>query len=449
MSYGIVENMKISVIVTAHNEGKMLDATMKTVLIALTYVPHDSEIILHLDNPTDETKEVAKTYRDHAQVRVLENHFGDVGPARNFAANAARGEILFFIDGDDLVSQGYFVKMLEVLEKNPEAVVSPEIMAEFDPANGRGAVFRMEDSDTKKEQAFLLFSVNCWTMAIAGRKKIFLEHPYIESVNGYGHEDYALNIELAGADIPHLVAPGAIYFVRRKKMSRQKWNDAEHNTQPRSALFDFALWKKMETIEKPNKAGLREIYTKLQSNPLMRGAMKPAGKIAKKILTKSSSDLPAELLLEWRKVAEIEPEAMPDKLKMNTLGLEGVNKCCPASEVYQEICREMPEELDAVMMVTKINSPDELRNRLGDGREGRVLVLTTKKQKMIEWPENVTWIDMEQYLKKLASEQAETLVTRLLVQTGTKIIIEPNGYGARWLKEHEKLAKTLEVKVAE
>ncbi len=441
--------MKISVIVTAHNEGVMLDATVKTVLFALTYIQQDSEIILHLDNPTDETTKVAKKYHDHARVRVFENYFGDIGPARNFAANVAKGEILFFIDGDDLVSREYFVKMLEVLEKNPETVVSPEMMAEFDSINKRGAVFRMEDSGTKEEQAFLLFSVNCWTMAIAGRKKIFLEHPYIESINGYGHEDYALNIELAGADIPHLVAPGAIYFVRRKKMSRQKWNDAEHNTQPRSALFDFEFWKKMKTDEKLSKVGLREFYTKLQGNRLIRGVMKPAGKIAKRMLTKTSSDLPASLLSEWRKVAEIEPVAMPDKLKMNTLGLGGVNKCCPASVVYQEICRDMPEKLDTVAVVTKLNSPDELKNKIGDEKEGRILVLTTKRQKTIEWPENVTWVDMEQYLKKLASEQAETLVTRLLVQTGAKIIIEPNGYGARWLKEHEKLAKTLEVKVAE
>ena len=45
----------------------------------------------------------------------------------------------------------------------------------------------------------MLFNVNLWVMAIAGRRETFLKHKYIRSEGGYGHEDYAMNIELAAA----------------------------------------------------------------------------------------------------------------------------------------------------------------------------------------------------------------------------------------------------------
>lgn len=397
--------MKASVIITAHNEGEVLHATIRSVQRALRQVKEEVEIILHLDSATEETQRAAEEYHNTREVKVLENSFGDVGPARNFAAAVAKGEFLFFVDGDDLVSQGYFAEMLKILEENPEAVVSPEIMAEFDLRQRRGAILRMESSGTKAEQAFLLFSINCWTVAIAGRRQIFLEHRYIESKNGYGHEDYALNIELAAAGIPHLVAPRAIYFYRRKQVSREKWNNAEHHTQPWSELFAPKFWCDMQISEQPKNMGLREVYMKMRNNRFLKNAMEPAGRMAKKILACKSEKLPTELLTVWQEVAKIEPEAAPEKLKINTLGLRGVSRYCPASEVYLEICKAVDGEL-----------------------------------------EQITWDILEKYARRLTDDQAEMLVTRTMVQTGGKIIVSSSNYGKKWLEQHKKLVETLGVK---
>ncbi len=62
----------------------------------------------------------------------------------------------------------------------------------------------------------LLFAQNQWPSSCGARRETFLKHPYTLTKNGFGHEDYALNIEAASAGIKHIIASGATLFLSSK-----------------------------------------------------------------------------------------------------------------------------------------------------------------------------------------------------------------------------------------
>ena len=93
--------------VTAHNEGLVAHKTMRSILEATKRLEEKKisyEILIHIDNGDQITKDYFKRYAKMPNVVIYENNFGDPGPSRNFLAQKASGEYLTFLDGDDLMS---------------------------------------------------------------------------------------------------------------------------------------------------------------------------------------------------------------------------------------------------------------------------------------------------------------------------------------------------------
>ncbi len=483
--------MKFSVIITAHNEGFMLARTIQSVLAATRQLETDFEIIIHLDNADAETRAIAEKYSKKgglsaadrnqssrsslaADWRVLENHFGDVGAARNFAIQQAHGEYLFLIDGDDLISENYIVNILKVLENTQkEVVVSPEYCIEFSDTEKSGAILRMADSGSREYNAFMLFSVNLWIVAIAGRRTTFLDHPYIRSIDGYGHEDYALNIELAGANIKHLVAPETVYFYRRKQSSRQDQHNTSLRTQPYSELFNFREWQKM-TCSKAEKndhrsvsSTVKQIYVSLRQNKLIGGAITKVANASKKLAGQhlATAGLPKTVQDEWQKMVKLEPKVSPRGRKINALGRFGVNPYCPASEAYLQLCQQVknfPKEVVLVdeLATTDFNPTDHqgqaiivLKSNTGQGvnhtcrqSDDKADVIDTSVS-IDNSSSGAVIINYGDTAQKLSSEQQEKLLTRLLVQLKTsRLDVTNSKIGQKWLSAHQDLTNSWEVK---
>lgn len=409
LQYGIMKKMKVSLIITAHNEGRMLEKTILSALRALEGVEVSSEIIIHVDNGAKETLRCCEEYEGKNMIRVLKNSFGDVGPARNFAAEQAWGEFVFFIDGDDLISKDYIKKGLEILAKSKkEIVVCPEYCISFSDDGKTGAILKMGDSTTREKDAFRLFSVNLWTAAIAGRRETFLKHKYIETKGGYGHEDYALNIALTAVGIKHIVVPNEVYFYREKEQSRRKKNDEARATEPYSELFAPEFWRNFsaETEEQARNeaksfAGrLKQVYSTVKGNKVVGKMLTPALKSAKSLMGKQlvASNLPKEVSAEWDAVSELEPKLKRKGKKINAAGSMGVNPYCPASEAYLELCRNA-------------NGFSE--------------------------------VSLRKYAKKLDDEQKDLLITRIMVQSRGKAGFREEKYLQDWKAKHQELAKSL------
>jgi len=98
--------MRFSVIITAHNLEDYIDqAIMSVEKQSFT----DREIIVVCDACTDRTVQLVQSH----SVRLIEVSLCAPGLARNAGLDAARGEYVLFLDGDDIYLHNYALEMID------------------------------------------------------------------------------------------------------------------------------------------------------------------------------------------------------------------------------------------------------------------------------------------------------------------------------------------------
>ncbi len=106
--------MKISVIVPAFNEEKLLDvslAKMQTAATAFKQRGWEFELVVCDNNSTDRTSEIARS----AGAKVVFEPFNQIGRARNSGAAAASGDWFIFVDADSHPSAELFADVAEAI----------------------------------------------------------------------------------------------------------------------------------------------------------------------------------------------------------------------------------------------------------------------------------------------------------------------------------------------
>lgn len=99
-----MQNLKISVIVPAHNEEDVIQDSLK-VLLDEEYEP--KEIIVVNDGSTDSTREIVNSYGN--KIKLINFNTGHSAAfARNAGAKVASGDVLVFIDADVIISKNFF-----------------------------------------------------------------------------------------------------------------------------------------------------------------------------------------------------------------------------------------------------------------------------------------------------------------------------------------------------
>lgn len=107
--------MKISVIVPAFNEEKLIArclASIRTAMAAFDEKGWQSELIVCDNNSTDRTAALAR----EAGATVVFEPVNQIARARNKGAEAASGDWLVFIDADSYPEKGLFAKVAEAIE---------------------------------------------------------------------------------------------------------------------------------------------------------------------------------------------------------------------------------------------------------------------------------------------------------------------------------------------
>ena len=92
---------RMSFIVPAYNEAKLLGATLDAIRVAAAMTGESFEIIVVDDDSTDSTAAIAAS----RGARVLPVQNRSIARTRNDGAREARGEYLFFVDADTLIDQ--------------------------------------------------------------------------------------------------------------------------------------------------------------------------------------------------------------------------------------------------------------------------------------------------------------------------------------------------------
>jgi glycosyltransferase involved in cell wall biosynthesis len=108
--------MKISVVIPAYNAAATIEATLNSVL-AQTVSPH--EILVCDDGSTDNTSIILESFKP--RVRVYRQTNQGVACARNYLCKQAEGDVIAFLDADDIWHPCYLELQRRLIEDHPGA----------------------------------------------------------------------------------------------------------------------------------------------------------------------------------------------------------------------------------------------------------------------------------------------------------------------------------------
>jgi GT2 family glycosyltransferase len=101
--------MRLSIIIPAYNEEKLLPETLRRIRAAMDLLNSESELIVVDNESTDRTREIAETLGATVLTETLKN----ISAIRNTGAAFATGEVLVFFDADTFVPE----TMLTVIDE--------------------------------------------------------------------------------------------------------------------------------------------------------------------------------------------------------------------------------------------------------------------------------------------------------------------------------------------
>ncbi len=109
--------MKLSVIIPVFNSERTVGAAIDSVLSQS--IPPD-EVLIMDDGSTDGTPSILRSYG--SRVRVFRQENGGVASGRNFLLKQAQGNLIAFLDADDLWHPEYLAIQQKLFERYPDAV---------------------------------------------------------------------------------------------------------------------------------------------------------------------------------------------------------------------------------------------------------------------------------------------------------------------------------------
>lgn len=165
--------MKLSVIVPAFNEEKLIAKSLQSISAALVSVQRlgwETEMIVCDNNSTDRTAEIAAA----AGAKVVFEPINQIGRARNCGAAAATGDWLLFIDADSFPTPELLVEVAKKIE-------SGNFIA-------GGSTVRLDSSDFTVRFLSQFWNVTSRTLRLLAGSFIFCNAEAFRAVGGFSHE---------------------------------------------------------------------------------------------------------------------------------------------------------------------------------------------------------------------------------------------------------------------
>ena len=175
---------RVSVIVPVYNAEAYLEATVGSVL-RQSFA--DFELILVDDGSTDRSAEIARSFSD-ARIRYMRQKNQGVSTARNAGLRLAKGEIVGFLDSDDIWHREKIADHVAHFDRAPDVGVSYSA-CRFIDANGTALKtgYRPKMSDVDAADVYCRNPIAGGSSALF-RRAVFDE--IVEPMSGDGHRDY-------------------------------------------------------------------------------------------------------------------------------------------------------------------------------------------------------------------------------------------------------------------
>ena len=212
-------NPSVTINVAAHRESYLLYRSIKSALACCAHANKQgitTHININLDNADTLTTEVAMRFKETGDADVYENTFGEPSSSRNFLVSKTTSDYILMLDGDDLFSEDFITKSVQVAEAfGRPCVVSAEKIFKFNHSLSP-LVHVAESTVDKPEIKSALFETNLYVSQNLVSTKILKEHNYSKNTGNYAFEDWHWNTKVVAAGYDFLVAPGTAFFYRQK-----------------------------------------------------------------------------------------------------------------------------------------------------------------------------------------------------------------------------------------
>lgn len=457
----------LTVAVTAHNEGLVAHKTMRSILEATKRLEEKKisyEILIHIDNGDQVTKDYFKRYAKMPNVVIYENNFGDPGPSRNFLAQKASGEYLTFLDGDDLISDNWLVVAYGALiGATEEVIVHPEGILTFGTEVNNVLTIQTETLPREKDTIVLL-GENRWCAILMAKTSTLLKFPYQHLTGGYSHEDYVFNVETTNAGIKHIIAKETILFYRRSNNSRLSSSNNTNQIIPYMEFFDFAKVREFRAdshADVPVEVSLKrkgyKLYKKIRDNNFLNYFITPPAKLTLKVLNKFNQKnklgkIPEFVVREWAKINPLETQLYPYPFILKRTQIYDPSDLSMIGETYLKIAQSVTHTPDYIFMVPWVvrGGADKVMLNMMKAIEeihpgSNFTVITTLPNKNV-WakmlPKNTDLIEFGKLAEGLPPYEKDELLSRVITQLKCKRLhIINSEYAYAWAYKHQELIK--------
>ncbi len=159
-----MKNQKlISVIVPVYNIEKYVSKCIESIL-RQTY--SNLEIILVDDGSTDNSSNILNIFsRKDNRIKVLRKENGGLSDARNYGLDRAKGDYIFFIDGDDYISDECIEFLENAIEVYNADISTTQFIRYYENEEPNASDGRNMPYTTTKALERLLYQKNCTTSA--------------------------------------------------------------------------------------------------------------------------------------------------------------------------------------------------------------------------------------------------------------------------------------------
>lgn len=444
----------ITVIVTAHAEGRLLHRTLRSVEVATEYARSQDircEVIVVADNADNVTADYLEVHfhsRNDA-ARKFHVSFADPGLARNYGAEKAVGKYVAFLDGDDLISRTWLCNAFLMAEKRGTNIVCcPEYLITFENQN---MIIKYKATSDVDFCMLNLFEYNSWCSIFFVDRKLFLANKFratpLES--GFGYEDWHWYLQVIANKIDIVIAPETVAFYRRKAAgSRLQVHGQNSVLCPKTVFFDINLLEQYsvkpslaQNVIPPEKRKRSELGSALAQRfyritdrifltfPNLYPWLRRKGVVAK--IHGRKPAFPKWLLDEWKAVNALEPQIFPDKETLNSICWYTPHQTRIA-QPYIDLVRLYGDNVSHVFFVPWLKRGGADRVVINyikalvelGGHEG--IVVISDRDDDSPWscllPDNVKFIEFGKLFAHLSLNEREQLIARLIVQYEPRVI---------------------------
>ena len=222
---------RVSVLIPTWNREEYLGEAIESVLNQ-TY--QDFEIIVVDDGSTDGTAELVKHYE---RVRYVWQPHSGISAARNLALEKAQGELIAWLDSDDLYVPMKLIKQVDYMDKHPECCLVFCLPVSFSKIDYNRMTKRQQKIMDMNNKIYAgCFPTACIRRSLFDRFGAFdLKYSYAEDT------EWIARICAAGVDLDHCLYEKL--YLRRVHFDQISYSYDEMSKQQYLAIYADAIRK--------------------------------------------------------------------------------------------------------------------------------------------------------------------------------------------------------------